>query len=1126
MLKYYDIINRMSDSDKIRLLSDISCLSDRNYRALGIPEINFASIEDFRGSEYPSSNSIANAWDTELVAGIADDLISKSAESNVGFLKVPSPRIKINPYRSAISEDPLLASELSREYLKAAERADISVGVSDFGLHNDEVEWLDEKPDSRFIYEYIVKPYKDTVKNLKCKAILTEQEISSDNYSDVNSKLSESVSGGNISEGATAICDHVSAEKNVSHLIGGGLFFEGSASALESALIRYRKKKKDIEAGNATTDELSAEILNGKAISPEMLDESVDRMLDFVFSARRKLSFSISSQQRSLGYDATVRSAVLLKNDKSVLPLKAGSSVCIIGDIALETDENGSSLAEECKTLLSEKGYTVIDIARGYDINSDRSEALIKDALVLAKNSDFILLFLGLGKKRSLRTHKVKSIEIPANQQALLDKLGSMKEKIVALMPSDIPLDIGLAENCSAIMMTPFDTVYSAKAISEILSGAISPSGKLANTLYLDTEKKYTEYKTRRLRDGIKSGPFIGYRYYDASGECVGFPFGHGCGYVKFSYSGLSVKDNTVSLTLKNEGKMPASEIVQVYVGKNRSNVIRPLKELCGFARVELQPGEKKHVEIPYNIPKVYLPEKDEFVEEDGAYIIYVGASSADIRLTHKINAGNTSIPTDGQKLSDYIHTESNIITDNFKLEAKFKTMKRSVFNFIAGAVALALAIILKMFCVFAEVDNSFFDIFAVILAISGVIFFIVEAVRRNQMHIEEKQELDKLNNEMFNDADQVPVYSAEKMFVDEFDTTEADVAHEVEENIDGSDSEYFANIDKDQNFERAALEFEAFAEDRGYLFRPDEVKKIFSALSASRLLIVKGMDDKSFKDLMLLLSGYFTTSLYIDRVDDTYISTERVLYKGDYNGNRLKTNVALAIESAKNQTADIHFAALTNVSTANMTKYFSSFANYVKNPLGRFSVTVLNDKKTESSHYISPNLWFVMNLAEGESIDKIPEFISEIATVNTFAFDACEVKEEPKILMLRKFSYYQMDYLTEKTSSGFSVDEELWKKVDRLEDYVNGYSGFHIGNKLWLGLEKFAYVYMACGGEKIKALDEAVAATLMPIVMTSLRGKLSDEDRSLSETVENIFGEDCADACKKLAEEASYVKA
>ena len=286
MLKYNDIIKKLSDSEKIRMLCDIRCLSGKNYRALGIPEFNITTLEDIEKDTYPSPVALSNTWDTELTGKVADNLFGMASLFKGGLVKVPAPRVRINPYRQALSEDPLLASAMSRAYIDAAQRADTAIGLADFGLFNEEPEWMDEQPDERFIHEFLVKPYTDATRGKTCTAVFTKENITSQSYGTVNTDLMDTVTKKGVVQDATPICTRVSAENTVKFLANGGLFLEGSALAVESALSKYKKLTEDIARGHATTEELNGEVARGKAISPEALDGAVDRrhLRDIVFA--------------------------------------------------------------------------------------------------------------------------------------------------------------------------------------------------------------------------------------------------------------------------------------------------------------------------------------------------------------------------------------------------------------------------------------------------------------------------------------------------------------------------------------------------------------------------------------------------------------------------------------------------------------------------------------------------------------------------------------------------------------------------------------------------------------------------------------------------------------------------
>lgn len=1143
MLIHYEIINRMSDSDKIHLLCDIRNLSEERYRAVGIPEIKLASAEEFCENEYPSPFALANTWDLSLMGRTAEALIKKSMTNCVDLLCMPDPKIKLNPYRKSLSEDPFLAGEFSGQYLEAAKRMKREVYLGEFGLHKDELEFVDEEPDERLIRECIEKPYRRAMAGRACKALLHLQDLNGTPYENVNSALAATASE---NMGVLTVCRKAGPENTVSCLEKGGLFFEGATLVAESALSRYKTLMKNIRQGIQSEEELAQEIEKNRVLSKEKLDEAMDRLLEFIFSvANQKIlaesntvfmknirkdvqteehpvwkeedkNLSELSPKDALMKEATQKSVVLLKNKGRRLPLKRVKKIALIGDIAFEGETQEASLIAQCNQELTERGYKIIGMERGYEMNQFRSDGLMEPVFPLAKEADALIVFLGLGDARIDKARRAKKISIPANQMALLDSLKEYKDKIVAVMPSDFPADIGVAENCAAILLAPFGTKYSASVLADTLKGTWNPSGKLSSTLYLDSDSLYRQYVAYRKRDGLKQGTFIGYRYYDTANEEVAFPFGHGLSYSAFQYKKLTVKENVAYVTVKNIGRKAGDEIVQIYAGLETSSVVRPHKELCGFARVSLKPGKKQTLKIPLALPEVYDENTGNYVTEKGKYTIYAGASVSDIRLTCQIRQKETALESDQKQMSDYIHTKSNIHQDNYKLEAKIKMMKRSVFNLVAGLSAIAMAVILRLYCFSMAVNSDFFTVFQLFLAVFGVIFLIREAAHRNALRKREQELLVAKHEEMFQDAEEISKYEAEAMFSDAFEDSAEQSTETGEERISEGDAEYLDLIDKEQSFESVANEFEIYARERGSKIRSEDCKKIFSAMAASRLVVFSGLKDQDFQTLIHLLSDYFETSLHIEEVNDSYLTADRVLFKTDSQLDTVvKTHVHLAVDEARMNPQNICIAGLKNVAGENLLQYFTAYMTYIRNPLSNMSVKLMNELNVETSYYISPNLWFFMNLAENEAETAIPGFIAESASVVMLSLTECE--ESEMHTSVHKFGYYQLDYLAEKAISSYSMPEDIWKRADRLEDFVQRYSSFSIGNKLWLSFEKFAYVYLACGGSEAEAFDEAVAAKLILPMMILLDGKLTAEEKSFLETVETVFGEEHAEACRKL---------
>lgn len=1110
MLKHASIIRQLTDSDKIHLLSDIRHLSNKEYKVLGIPSVKIGYWNDYCQDDYPTMAEISHSWDTELIAHAARAVFARMVQDDVTLAMIPGPKPRINPFRQALCEDPVLARTLTDIYLAAAKENGLCCCICDFSLHNDELEWIDTPPDTQAIQEYIIKPYIDVANKAACAAVLLEY-VSDETTP--NHLFYDAVKSNQLGAQTVPLFRSIPEEHTVRAITHGDLCIKCSATALESAVKRYRQLKKIIGDGSSA-ETLTQECTQGTAISPETLDIATDRVIEFAHSIKRLISAS-DAIDPSLPLTVAKHSTVLLKNKQSRLPLSTDKSVCILGDLYTKTeDDSFANLAEQVAHQLTQLGYTVIGTARGYDSKTDRSEHLIPDAIALADQADAVIVLLGPDATAEANITRLKNPAIPANQQQLLDSLREQQSKVIAVLPGAYSLDIGMADCCAAILQAPLRVKQSAVALAQVISGKYSPGGKLANTVYLNSLKQHAIRKNLRHRDGMKVGPFMGYRYYDREHSNPGFSFGHGLGYSSFVYSQFSISGDTVRLTVTNQGAHSGVEIVQAYVGIQDLTRIRPAKELAAFTKVVLKPGEQKTVELTLNWPLVYSPDDRRWVREQADYTVSVGTSLSHIQWEHTVALSGEPLKEEYAKISDYIPSESNILIDQFTLEAKRKPMKKSAFNFVAGALSLALAIALKLYCQFTDNNTAFFNIFALILLFSGVSFFIKEAVNRNHAYHMSEHEQQQANEALFEQAETLPVYSAQSMFVKEFDEVE-EIAQEADHYKDEIDSNAMAHVDKDYTLSVAIEDFIRFAAERGYHFSEQTVANIFSSLTSSRLAVVYDMDQNRFRTFMSVLSSFFESPLYLDATDAQYTLPERVLFKNDGTGHRAKTNAFSAIETARTTPQTIFFAALSEVRAADLSRYFAPYTSHAQNPYGHLPISVWSDKQAENAYVIPENLWFVLNLAKEQSPSDLPAFIVDAATVNTFAFDSCKpTAAQPHS---HKFTYYQMEFLIEKVGTVASVQEDQWKKVDRLVEYVCSHRKFHVGNKLWLHFEKYVLTLLSCGTDINEALDIAISAKLLPPIMVLLKDDDAVQSDRLLQITEDALGEEYMQACKQL---------
>lgn len=1152
MLKYKHIINVLTEKQKIRLLADLGCLSEVEYRSLGIPSVQFANFGDWCKQYFPSPVSLANSFDHKLIASVCDDVYTRMASEGINCVTVPSAKLKINPCRYSLSEDPFVCGKMAGEYIVAANKAKMSCALPDFSIRDDEAQWLDKIPDERVIAEYIEKPHRYAGERGACNGVFIDAGATIPEYIKVNNDLANIAKDKDtFSANGYSIRRNIPAEDTVNYIRNGQICVGGSAAVIKTALNKYEKLKKAIPNGRATVDELEREVQKGTAISMDSIDEALDRIIEFAFACDAARDLKAKPEDKvtdELCYKASCSSAVLLENRDKILPITSKRrKIGIIGDIIVnydgtnepQTPDNNEKSSESTDEKPSEKkkgkkkdetdvfiqnefverinnyGYKTTGFARGYDMSKERDDNYDPYVKDIAKKSDYVIVFVGTNPESEKYITRTERITLPANQIALLDELQEFGKKVIVVMSGNYTIEVDFAKNFAGLILAPLNTKQGVMAAIDMVLGKASPQGKLSSSLYEDTKTLLLKSKAYRNIWNSKQGGFIGYRYYDSANYSLGYPFGYGLSYTKFAYSHISLHGRKLSLTIKNVGKMAGSELVQVYVGMDKSVILRPKKELVEYEKVSLAPGEKKTVTIDIPPITVYDEENKKFVEEKGVYTIYVCSSLDDIKFTKKMHAGDATLTPDNKRISDYLQSESNIIDDKYTLEANYKLMKKTVRNIIFGIGALLLAIALFMFTALSGVKAPILMIVSIVLVFASMSFFALEFYDRKVAHIEERKRIDEANEAQFADADHIDVYAAENMFIEEFDKAEVIVENQAVHYVKDNENDFFVHVNKELTFAEACYDFNTFANEKGFKFAPDTIREIFASIASSRIIILKDTNDEQYKTLIMLLCEYFDCPIAIDYVNDKYINEESILFRDGQDGERIKTNVLKGIENAYNEKQNIQILSLADVSFSNISNYFVSFARYARNPSGGISIEARNEKNNEVSYVIPQNTWMFINLKNGEKICNLPEYLADIST--TVKLDYTKSPAAGIIADVRKFKFYQLDYLLDKCKNVYEFSEDTWKKIDKIEEYTNLHAKFHLGNKICTGIERYSSTFIACEGEMNTAIDKAVASKLLPYVIITVNNNRNKDARGLGETLDSIFGEENTSACRNM---------
>jgi beta-glucosidase len=351
---------------------------------------------------------------------------------------------------------------------------------------------------------------------------------------------------------------------------------------------------------------------------------------------------------------------VLLKNDDAVLPLAADASVAVIGELARTPRYQGAGSSQINPTRLDNaldelRALAAVELpfAAGYGDDGTVSDELTAEAVAAASAADTVLLFLGVPAALESEGFDRDDIELPAAQLALADAvIAANPRTVVVLSNGGVVRLSGLADRVPAIVEGWLLGQAGGGAVADVLYGVVNPSGRLAETIpvRLADSPAYLDFPGEHSHVRYGEGLFVGYRWYDARDLEVSFPFGHGLSYTSFAYSDPSVSADaaglTVRVTVTNTGDRAGAEVVQVYTSLPGSAVVRAPRELKGFAKVALEPGESREVDVVVRREDLayWDTRVDRWLVEGGIYSVEVAASSRDIRATVTVDVEGDAV--------------------------------------------------------------------------------------------------------------------------------------------------------------------------------------------------------------------------------------------------------------------------------------------------------------------------------------------------------------------------------------------------------------------------------------------------------------------------------------------------
>ena len=655
------LLKKLTLEEKCALLSGAETFKTRGMPEHGIPQIwlsdgphglrKQAGESDHLGLNpsvpatcFPTASAVANSWDAALGEEIGAALGEEAAAQEVSVVLGPGLNMKRNPLcgRSFeyFSEDPYLAGKLAAGYIRGIQSKGVAACPKHFAVNSQETRRMasDSIVDERTLREIYLTGFEIAVKEGHPRSIMSSYNLVNGTYANENKHLLMEILRGEWGFDGAVITDWGGSND---HALG-----VKNGSTLEMPA-----------PGGDSVRELLAAVESGK-ISESDIDARLSELLPLVFDTKAALDAAPrefdAAAHHALARRAAEESLVLLKNEGSLLPLAAGSKVAVIGDFAKNPRYQGagSSMVNSTQVdvlldKLIDSELNVIGYQQGFDRHGKPDAVLQKSACELATQADTVILCMGLDEIAESEGLDRSNLRLAQNQVDLLQAVAAVNPKIVVVLYSGSVVETPWLDNCQALLYAALGGQAGAGAVADALTGKVNPCGKLAETwplAYADVPSA-ADFATRRKTVEYREGLYIGYRYFTTAEKAVRFPFGYGMSYTTFAYSDMAADEQGVSLTVTNTGSVAGTEIVQLYVAKKNSELFRPAKELKGFARVTLAPGEKQRISIMLDDKafRFWNVKANRWEIEGGEYELLVGASVEDIRLCEKISVQGTA---------------------------------------------------------------------------------------------------------------------------------------------------------------------------------------------------------------------------------------------------------------------------------------------------------------------------------------------------------------------------------------------------------------------------------------------------------------------------------------------------
>ena len=671
------IVSEMTLEEKAGMCSGLDFWHLKEVEHLGIPKVMVSDgphglrKQDEKGDHLGINDSIkavcfppavlsACSFDRGLMEEMGKAIGREAQANDVSVVLGPAVNIKRSPLCGRnfeyYSEDPYLAGEIAAAFVKGVQSQHVGTSIKHFAANNQEYRRMSSSSevDERTLREIYFPAFETAVKKAQPYTFMCSYNQINGTFASENKWLLTDVLRGEWGFKGYVMSDWGAVNDRV----------KGLEAGLEL----------EMPASGGDNDAMIVKAVKDGALEEKILDQAVERILRIIFEYadhRKPQEFTMEKDHEGAQHIAE-ESMVLLKNENHILPLKTSEKAAFIGGFARNPrfQGGGSSHINCFKTtnvLDSVPCDAQVVYAEGFPADRDfYDKALADEAVKAAAEADKAVIFAGLPESFESEGYDRSHMRLPECQNRLITEILKVQPNTVIVLHNGSPVEMPWLGEIKGLLETYLGGQAGGAAAANILYGKINPSGKLAETMPL----KLSDYPSYLNFGGgekveYREGIFVGYRYYDTKEMDVAFPFGYGLSYTTFAYSNLKLsmenpteKDTVmVSADVTNTGKSAGKEVVQLYIRDLTGSAIRPEKELKGFEKVFLEPGETKTVTMELNKRSFawYNTKLHDWFAASGDYEILVGASSRDIRLTETLHLNSS------QRLPMHVHMNTTL---------------------------------------------------------------------------------------------------------------------------------------------------------------------------------------------------------------------------------------------------------------------------------------------------------------------------------------------------------------------------------------------------------------------------------------------------------------------------------